>query len=234
MNDPKIIVALDFASPKDALSIVGELDSTQCRLKVGKEMFTREGPAFVELLISKGFDVFLDLKFHDIPQTVAKAVQAAADLGVWMVNVHAFGGRQMLIAAKEVLAKYQKPPLLIGVTILTSLNNTDLVEIGMNESTTDAVIRLTKLVNQCDLDGIVCSAQEVPHLKSIVDVGFKFVTPGVRLDTQTNNDDQKRIVTPKEAIAAGSHYLVIGRPITKSSNPKAVLSAIEKEISHIF
>jgi orotidine-5'-phosphate decarboxylase len=230
MTDSKaVIVALDFADAQQALTLAGQLDPEQCRLKVGKELFTRSGPVLVEALINLGFDVFLDLKFHDIPNTVARACQAAADLGVWMVNVHAAGGRRMMVAAREALASYAQPPQLIAVTVLTSLADEELAEIGFSGSAADNAVRLAGLVQQCGLDGVVCSSREVGAMRERFGPGFRLVTPGIR-PSGSQADDQRRIMTPRQAIEAGADYLVIGRPITAAADPLAALQAIQTEV----
>jgi len=229
VSNPRIIVPLDFNDPGQALELVEKLQPDLCRLKVGKELFTKSGPAFVEKLIAKDFDVFLDLKFHDIPTTVAKACSVAADLGVWMVNVHASGGKQMMSLAKEALDKKSHQPLLIGVTILTSMNVESLRELGLQCSVEDQVIRLAQLSKDAGLDGVVCSAQEVKILRNQLGEEFRLVTPGIR-PGGSDNDDQKRVMTPGQAIEAGSDYLVIGRPITQAEDPIQALKNIEEEI----
>lgn len=230
MEDNKILVALDFESKTDALHLVSKLDPSLCRLKVGKEMFTHFGPSFVKELHECGFEVFLDLKFHDIPNTVAKAVKAAADLGVWMVNVHASGGTKMMKAAKEILTPYgDKAPLLIAVTVLTSMSQEDLLDLGIDKSPEQQVLFLAGLAANAGLDGVVCSAQEAPVLKSKFGSDFKLVTPGIRTK-EASADDQKRIMTPKNAIDAGSDYLVIGRAITKSKDPIDTMQNIYKSL----
>jgi orotidine-5'-phosphate decarboxylase len=226
MNDPKVIVALDYEQEREALSFVDKIDPKSCRLKVGKEMFTLFGPDFVRQLHSRGFSVFLDLKFHDIPNTCSKAVRAAAELGVWMVNVHASGGERMMVASREILDSYGNDrPLLIGVTVLTSMEKQDLAGIGLALEPREQVIRLAQLTQNCGLDGVVCSAQESPMLKEKLGQEFKLVTPGIR-PIGSAASDQKRIMTPTEAIDSGSDYLVIGRPITQSDNPSKVLDDI--------
>lgn len=227
--DPKVIVALDFSSPDSALRLVDQLAPGSCRLKVGKELFTQAGPALVSQLVDRGFDVFLDLKYHDIPNTVAKACAMAADLGVWMVNVHASGGRRMMNAAREALDAAAHRPLLIAVTVLTSMGEEDLKEIGMQGTPREGVIRLATLARDSGMDGVVCSPLEVQDLRQRLDSGFKLVTPGVR-PAGTDVGDQKRIMTPADAIIAGSDYLVIGRPITQAQDPVAALAAINGEI----
>lgn len=235
MNIPKIIVALDLNYPDQLDKLLTQLTPEECVLKIGKAMFLAKGPAFVEGLIQKGFNIFLDLKFHDIPNQVANAVLEAAKLGVWMVNVHALGGKQMMLAAKEALEAYAvekgKRPLLIAVTILTSLDSSDLNEVGLMGSVEENVIRLAKLTKECGLDGVVCSAQEAALIKDPKQCGQNFitVTPGIRLETDLHQD-QKRMMTPKEAIQAGADYLVMGRPITGSKDPISVIRAINQSI----
>jgi len=226
----KILIALDYDDQQAALDFVKQLSPDSCRLKVGKEMFTYFGPAFVKELIDLGFDVFLDLKFHDIPNTVAKAVTAAAKMGVWMVNVHASGGFEMMSKAKQALAPFgDKAPLLIAVTVLTSMDETELKRLGVEKKPQEQVIYLAKLAKEAGLDGVVCSAQEAQQLKAELGAGFKLVTPGIR-PVGSDAGDQKRIMTPKQAIDAGSDYLVIGRPITQADNPVTVLADVNKSI----
>jgi orotidine-5'-phosphate decarboxylase len=230
MLDPKVVVALDFDNQIDALSFVDKVSPSDCKLKVGKEMFTHFGPEFVKTLTNKGFDVFLDLKFHDIPNTVAKAVSAAAELGVWMVNVHASGGRQMMVKAKQALEKHgDNAPLLIAVTVLTSMSEKDLHGLGIKKTPAEQVSFLANLAKESGLDGVVCSAWEAEHLKQTLGESFKLVTPGIRPEG-SSKDDQQRIMTPKQAVDVGVDYLVIGRPITKSENPKLVLEQINQSI----
>lgn len=225
-----IVVALDFEQQHEALNLVSQLDPALCRLKVGKEMFTRFGPQFVEELHRRHFQVFLDLKFYDIPNTVAKAVKAAADLNVWMVNVHASGGSKMMTAARDVLESYgTDKPLLIAVTVLTSMEQADLLEQGIDAAPAEQVLRLARLTAQSGLDGVVCSAQEAAMLKQKLGKSFCLVTPGIR-PAFSQADDQKRIMTPATALAAGVDYLVIGRPVTKAKDPLAALQAIYAEI----
>lgn len=228
MNN-RVIVSLDFPSGKQALELCQKLDPKSCKLKIGKELFTREGPALIEQLIASEFDIFLDLKYHDIPNTVASACRAAADLGVWMLNVHASGGRVMMEAASEAIDKSEHKPLLIAVTVLTSMSQEDLNELGINKPLEEQVIMLATLAKSSGLNGVVCSAKEANRLKTELGEDFCLVTPGIR-PADSSSDDQKRIMTPSEAIKAGSHYLVIGRPITKASDPPAVLDSINKEI----
>lgn len=230
-TQPKIIVALDFDSDSQALAFVDRVNPARCRLKVGKILFTRYGPAFVKELHARGFEVFLDLKFHDIPNTVAKACEAAADLGVWMVSVHSSGGAKMLKAASEILAPRTKRPILIGITILTHLTPEELPEIGLKEGLQEAVKRLVLLAYACGLDGVVCSPQENRLIRSWVPKPFYLVTPGIRpKKAGVKADDQSRVATPAEAVAAGSDYLVIGRPITGAQDPLRVLGEIEQEL----
>ncbi|WP_413284119.1 orotidine-5'-phosphate decarboxylase [Vibrio sp. MA40-2] len=230
MLDQKVIVALDYDNQADALAFVDKIDPNSCRLKVGKEMFTLYGPQFVQALHKRGFSVFLDLKFHDIPNTCSKAVRAAAELGVWMVNLHASGGEKMMSASREILQPYGKDrPLLIGVTVLTSMEQNDLAGVGLDISPQQQVMRLAQLTKNSGLDGVVCSAQESSMLKAELGKEFKLVTPGIRPEGSAVGD-QKRIMTPVEAIQAGSDYLVIGRPITQANDPAAVLTDINKTL----
>lgn len=224
-----VIVALDYPDAAQALGMAEQLDPSLCRVKVGKELFTRAGPDVVTKLARDGFEVFLDLKFHDIPNTVAGACRAAADLGVWMINVHASGGRRMLDAAREAVAAQSRPPLLIAVTILTSLDATELDEIGFSGTPADNVQRLARLSEQSGLDGVVCSSQEVAMLRSHIRTDFKLITPGIR-PAGAQTGDQRRIMTPAAAMAAGSDYLVIGRPITAAVNPADALASILSEL----
>lgn len=227
---PRIIIALDYAEPRLALDMVARLDPSRCRLKVGKELFTRGGPQLVEALRNKGYDVFLDLKFHDIPNTVAGACSAAADLGVWMVNVHALGGSRMMAAAREALDKAAQRPLLIAVTVLTSMGEQDIHEIGLTGLPADNVARLAALAQRSGMDGVVCSPQEVAMLRTQAGESFHLVTPGIR-PAWSAKGDQTRITTPADAVHLGSDYLVIGRPITAAEDPMAALSAIEAELA---
>ena len=230
MTDPRVVVALDFDKKDDALSFVDRINPADARLKVGKEMFTYFGPEFVKQLTGKGFDVFLDLKFHDIPNTVAKAVTAAADLGVWMVNVHASGGTEMMTKAKAALEAYgNDAPLLMAVTVLTSMGQEDLDGLGIKKTPAEQVMALAKLTQQSGLDGVVCSAWEAEALKTNLGSDFKLITPGIR-PAGSASDDQKRIMTPEQAINDGVDYLVIGRPITKAEDPQAVLTQINQSI----
>jgi orotidine-5'-phosphate decarboxylase len=225
----KIIVALDFPDAASALALVDRLDPALCRLKVGKELFTVAGPDLVRALVARGYEVFLDLKFHDIPNTVAAACRAAAGLGVWMMNVHASGGRRMMQAAREALAELPQRPLLIGVTVLTSMSAEDLAETGIAAEPADQVMRLASLTQACGLDGVVCSAQEAALLRQRLGEDFRLVTPGIR-PAGSEAGDQRRVMTPRQAIAAGATDLVIGRPITAASDPVKVLQSINDEI----
>ncbi len=231
MTDSKIIVALDYADAASAKALVDRLDPALCKLKVGKELFTAAGPSFIEFLVKQQYDVFLDLKFHDIPNTVAKACQAAANLGVWMLNVHASGGLPMMQAAREGLDKVRgvNSPLLIAVTVLTSMDETTLHTLGIQRSLSDHVLALATLAQQAGLHGVVCSAQEAAMLKQALGPEFCLVTPGIR-PQDAKQDDQTRIVTPAEALKLGSHYLVIGRPVTQAPDPIVALNTIIKNI----
>lgn len=224
---PRIVVAMDFHNTADCLAMAERLDPQQCRMKIGKELFTAEGPSVVEALMKRGFDVFLDLKFHDIPNTVAKAVSVAADLGVWMVNVHASGGERMMAAAREAIEQHSgsRKPLLIAVTVLTSMDDSDLHGIGVDRPVREQVMLLAHLAQQNGMDGVVCSAQEAEGLSQAMGSDFCLVTPGIR-PADATADDQRRIVTPAQAISNGSHYLVIGRPITQAADPAAACRAI--------
>lgn len=227
-NDPKIIVALDYADAASALQLVNQLDPALCRLKVGKELFTAVGPQFIEALTRANFGVFLDLKFHDIPNTVAKACSAASNLGVWMLNVHASGGLEMMQAARQAVNNSEAKPLLIAVTVLTSMNQASLNQIGIPTDLATHVLNLAKLTQQAGLDGVVCSALEATTLRSQLGHDFCLVTPGIR-PAHTNQDDQSRVVTPADALKNGASYLVIGRPITQATDPLKALEAIHAE-----
>lgn len=224
----RVVVALDFADAKSAFGLVDRLQPSACKLKVGKELFTAEGPAFVAALVDRGFDVFLDLKFHDIPNTVAQACKAAARLGVWMINVHALGGRAMMSAAREALDGLPHSPKLIAVTVLTSMAESDLREIGIHAGLLPAALNLAKLSGECGLDGVVCSAHEAASIRDLVGERFLRVTPGIRLP-EDGAGDQKRVMTPRLAIEAGASYLVIGRSVTRAADPLAVLASINGE-----
>ncbi|WP_064602855.1 orotidine-5'-phosphate decarboxylase [Photobacterium sp. J15] len=231
MLDPKVIVALDYPSQDEALAFVDRIEPGSCRLKVGKEMFTLYGPDFVRKLHDRGHSVFLDLKFHDIPNTCSRAVAAAAELGVWMVNVHASGGERMMAASREILEPYGRDrPLLIGVTVLTSMDESDLAGIGIQREPREHVLSLATLAKNSGLDGVVCSAQEATMLKGNLGQEFKLVTPGIR-PAGSAAGDQRRVMTPVEAVQAGSDYLVIGRPITQATDPAAVLAEINKSLA---
>jgi len=228
--DPRVIVALDFANAEAALALVARLSPALCKLKVGKELFVRAGPALVEKLVGAGYAVFLDLKFHDIPNTTAQACRAAADLGVWMVNVHASGGLTMMRAAREAIGRAPAAPKLIAVTVLTSLGEADLREVGINCAPETQVERLARLAHTAGLDGVVCSAQEAPRLRQALADDFLLVTPGIR-PADSAIGDQQRILTPARALAAGADYLVVGRPITQAADPLAALLAINAELA---
>jgi len=215
------------------MHLVARLTPDLCRLKVGKELFTRAGPRLVEDLAALGFDVFLDLKFHDIPNTVASACHAAAELGVWMLNVHALGGERMLLAAKEGVARAGLSPLLIAVTVLTSMEEADLSAVGLSGTPLDNVLRLAHLARQSGLDGVVCSSRETAVLRGRLGAGFMLVTPGIR-PAGSQTDDQRRVMTPVEAISSGADYLVIGRPVTRADDPVSVLRTINSELSALI
>ncbi len=233
MTDTRIIVALDYPDPRQALPLLDLLDGAECKIKIGKELFVRGGPQFVEQVAKRGFDVFLDLKFHDIPNTVAQACIAAADLGVWMMNVHALGGRKMLEAARNALDKGRaSTPLLIAVTVLTSLDANDLSELGLTGAVEENVLRLARLAHDTGLDGVVCSPRETALLRGALGADFCLVTPGIR-PSDSAVDDQKRTLTPSEALRAGASYLVIGRPITRAAHPMQALRAIRSEIASV-
>ena len=227
-NDPKIIVALDYQDSASALRLINQLDPSLCRLKVGKELFTAAGPQFVEQLTRSNFGVFLDLKFHDIPNTVAKACTAASNLGVWMLNVHASGGLEMMQTAQQALQQTENKPILIAVTVLTSMNQASLIQIGIQTDLATHVMNLANLTQQAGLDGVVCSALEAKMLRERLGDQFCLVTPGIRPEN-VSQDDQSRVVTPADALRNGSSYLVIGRPITKADNPLKALEAIHQE-----
>jgi orotidine-5'-phosphate decarboxylase len=231
IHDPKIIVALDYADADSALKLVRQLDPKLCRLKVGKELFTAAGPQFVEKLTGSDFGVFLDLKFHDIPNTAAKACSAASNLGVWMLNVHASGGMEMMQAAKQAVDSSSSKPLLIAVTVLTSMNQQSLNQIGIHTDLATHVLNLATLTQQSGLDGVVCSALEAKTLRTNLGQDFCLVTPGIR-PANASKDDQSRIVTASDALKLGASYLVIGRPITQAAKPLAALEAIYAECQH--
>jgi len=226
-GDSKIIVALDYSNESQAFDFIRKVTPELCKLKIGKELFTTAGPQFVDKVVAQGFDVFLDLKFHDIPNTVMKACHAAAELGVWMTNVHALGGKNMMHAAKEGVQGSSTK--LIAVTILTSMGQEDLTQIGISKNVQDQVISLATLAKDANLDGAVCSAKEVKILRETLSDDFLLVTPGIR-PVGNDTSDQKRVVTPSEAIKLGSSYLVIGRPITQSNSPIQALESILADI----
>lgn len=231
MNDSKIIVALDYDDKNNALSFVDQIDPQSCKLKVGKEMFTYFGPDFVKTLVQRKFQVFLDLKFHDIPNTVAKACRAAADLGVWMLNVHASGGKKMMTAAAEALETFgADKPELIAVTVLTSMDEQQLVDVGVQQSLEHQVINLARLANDSGLDGVVCSAMESGNIKEQMKDSFLTVTPGIR-PAGSAQSDQVRVVTPEQAVKNGVDYMVIGRPITQAPDPLQVLQQINLSLT---
>lgn len=230
--DPKIIVALDYADATSAIRLADQLDPDLCRVKVGKELFTASGPAIIEALLKKQFGIFLDLKFHDIPTTVAKACQAASNLGVWMLNVHASGGSAMMQAAREGVDKSSQRSLLIAVSVLTSMDQLGLHEIGVSGKLQDHVIHLARLTKQSGLDGLVCSAMEAIELRDTLGDDFLLVTPGIRPANAASND-QSRVITPALALSFGADYLVIGRPITQAADPLAALKMIHEEITSL-
>lgn len=232
MSRTKIIVALDYPQAEPALALAGRLDPSLCRLKVGKELFTAAGPRLVEQLTDRGFSVFLDLKFHDIPNTVAGACEAAARLGVWMLNVHALGGSAMMQAARTALDKLQQRPLLVAVTVLTSMDRQALAEIGLPGSVEHNVLHLAGLARESGLDGVVCSALETSALRQALGQDFCLVTPGIR-PQGAGTDDQLRIATPANALRQGSNYLVIGRPITQAADPLLALQRISMDIQDL-
>lgn len=232
MRRSPIIIALDFPDAHQALALTHQLDPQRCRIKVGKELFTRSGPGLVEKLVHQGFEVFLDLKYHDIPNTVARACQVAAELGVWMMNVHALGGRNMLLTAREALEKYHPRPLLIAVTLLTSLEKKDLYAMGLHGTIEENVLRLCRLAKACNLEGVVCSPHEITLVRQAIGNEFQLVTPGIR-PTGISQDDQKRTMTPLQALELGTNYLVIGRPITAAPNPFEAFLAIENSLTTV-
>jgi len=233
MSDPKIIVALDYPDAQSALALAVRLQPALCRLKVGKELFTAAGPQLVEQLMQRGYEVFLDLKFHDIPNTTAQACKAAAALGVWMINVHALGGRRMMEAAREAVAQAARPPKLIAVTVLTSMAQEDLAELGIAATPAEMVLRLAALARASGLDGVVCSAQEAAMLRQHCGGEFCLVTPGIR-PADAEAFDQTRIMTPRAALENGASYLVIGRPITRAADPLLALQSISREIEGVI
>lgn len=230
MTTSRVIVALDYPAADAALAFARGVRPQDCRLKIGKELFTAAGPALVETLVKQGFDIFLDLKYHDIPNTVAGACKAAAQLGVWMLNVHASGGRAMMEAAREAVGDGAGRPKLIAVTLLTSMGAREIEEVGLVGDAAAAVRRLARLAQASGLDGVVCSAQEAAMLRGECGQGFCLVTPGIR-PAEAASDDQQRVMTPAAAVAAGADYLVIGRPVTQARDPAAALAAINRELS---
>ncbi len=226
----RVIVALDYADAKSAMALVDRLQPAACKLKVGQELFTAAGPAFIATLAQRGFDLFLDLKFHDIPNTVAQACKAAAQLGAWMINVHALGGRGMMNAAREAIEPAPRRPTLIAVTVLTSMAEPDLREVGIDASPLVEAIKLAELAAECGLDGVVCAAHEAAAIRDRLGGRFLRITPGIRLP-EDGAGDQKRVMTPPMAIAAGASYLVIGRSVTRAPDPLAVLARINREIA---
>jgi len=228
----RIIVALDYADARSATVLVDRLQPSACRLKVGNELFTASGPEFIAMLVKRGFDVFLDLKFHDIPNTVAQACKAAAALGVWMLNVHALGGRTMMQSAREAIGTASSRPRLIAVTVLTSMAEKDLHEVGIDAAPFDEALRLAALANECGLDGVVCAAHEAGAVRSQLGEAFLRVTPGIRLPGDPAGD-QKRVMTPRQALESGSSYLVIGRPVTRAAQPLEVLARINSEVAAV-
>ena len=229
MDNKRIIVPLDTPRLEDALALVARLDPKLCRVKIGKELFVAAGPGAVARVQERGFEVFLDLKFHDIPSTVAGACRSAARLGVWMMNVHASGGEAMMRAAREAVESVARPPILVAVTVLTSLAEADLERVGLAGSVLDNVERLARLARACGLDGVVCSAQEAKVVREAAGEDFVLVTPGIRLESD-RRDDQARVVTPREAVRLGANYLVIGRSITASADPAATLQSIRDSL----
>jgi len=230
LDNKRIIVPLDTPRLEDALALAARLDPKLCRVKIGKELFVAAGPEAVQRVHERGFEVFLDLKFHDIPNTVAGACRSAAKLGVWMMNVHASGGETMLRAAREAVSSVVRPPMLIAVTVLTSLTNDDLERVGYTGSVMENVERLARIARACGLDGVVCSAQEATLVRKATGEDFTLVTPGIRLESD-NRDDQARVVTPRDAVRLGANYLVIGRPITGSPDPAATLQSINESLA---
>ncbi|MGQ0577863.1 MAG: orotidine-5'-phosphate decarboxylase [Betaproteobacteria bacterium] len=226
----RIIVALDYAEAKSATALVDRLQPSACRLKIGKELFIAAGPDYVAMLVKRGFDIFLDLKFHDIPHTVAQACKAAAGLGVWMLNVHALGGRAMMQAARNAIGTAARRPRLIAVTVLTSMEEEDLHQVGIDAAPLDEALRLAALASDCGLDGVVCAAHEAGAIRSRLGEAFLRITPGIRLPEDAAGD-QKRVMTPRQAVESGSSFLVIGRPVTRAAQPLEVLARINAEMA---
>jgi len=233
LDNKRIIVPLDLPDAEAAMALASRLDPKLCRVKIGKELFVAAGPAVVTRVQERGFEVFLDLKFHVIPNTVAGACRSAAKLGVWMMNVHASGGEAMLRAAREAVSTVARPPLLIAVTVLTSLSDADLARVGYSGSVMDNVERLARLARTCGLDGVVCSAQEAKVVRKATGSDFVLVTPGIRLASD-GADDQARVVTPIDAVRNGADYLVIGRSITGAADPAAKLAEIRDSLEGAF
>lgn len=231
-RDPRLVVALDFSDHASADALVSQLDPALCRLKVGKELFTRTGPVSIEQWQGRGFDVFLDLKFHDIPNTVAAACRAAADLGVWMINVHALGGRRMLEAARASIGEGTERPLLVAVTVLTSLDDADLSDLGLSVSAAELASRLAEVSRETGCDGVVCSARDAESMRSRFGEDFMLVAPGIR-PSGSGVDDQRRTMTPAEAVRAGADYLVVGRPVTAAPDPAGALRELAAEIDSL-
>jgi orotidine-5'-phosphate decarboxylase len=229
MNDSKVIVALDFSSLDETEIFLKKIKGQNCKVKVGKELFTSEGTNIVKLIQQYGFETFLDLKFHDIPNTVSRAIKASCNLGVWMVNVHASGGKQMMLAAREAVESSSHKPLLIAVTILTSFDNSSYQELGFKNELQEQIAYLATMSEKSGMDGIVCSANDIPSIKPLVREKFQFITPGIRV--ANSDDDQKRVTTPENAISNGSNYLVIGRPITLSNDPATMIDKINQSIN---
>ena len=229
MNDSKVIVALDFSSLDETEVFLKKIKGQNCKVKVGKELFTTEGPNIVKLIQQYGFETFLDLKFHDIPNTVSSAIKASCNLGVWMVNVHASGGKHMMLAAREAVESSSHKPLLIAVTILTSFDNSSYKELGFKNEIQEQIAHLAIMSEKSGMDGIVCSANDVRSIKPLVEEKFQFITPGIRV--VNSNDDQKRVTTPENAISNGSNYLVIGRPVTLSDDPATIIEKINQRIN---
>ena len=227
---PRVIVALDVSDAASAAALCDKLSPRLCRVKIGKELFTAAGPALLDTLMKRGFGIFLDLKFHDIPNTVAQACKAAARLGVWMLDVHALGGREMMQAARDALEAASPRPKLVAITVLTSLSGADLREVGISGEPAQAALRLARLASGAGLDGVVCSAQEAAAVGQACGETFLRVTPGIRL-AESGGDDQKRVMTPRSAIQAGANYLVVGRPVTRAPDPRAALERICEDIA---
>lgn len=227
---PRVIVAMDLPDADRAMALVERLSPALCRLKVGKELFTGAGPGLVRRMVDAGFDVFLDLKYHDIPNTVAAACRQASELGVWMINVHASGGRRMMEVAREAVGTGEDRPYLVGVTVLTSMSGEDLAAVGVAGEPRQQVLRLAALSRDSGLDGVVCSAREVADLRAALGDAFLLVTPGIR-PSGSARDDQRRVMTPREAIEAGSDYLVVGRPVVQAQDPVGVLEDINRDLS---